>query len=85
MKQYESLLNEALELSKTFDIYPLAPFTNIPLKGSRGELDATRDQDTIFSWFEKEPLISLGISLKNSNVFVLDIDDHHETGKTVEE
>lgn len=82
---YESLLNEALKLAKTFKIYPLAPMTNIPLKGSRGELDATQDQQTILSWFESEPLISIGISLKDSNVLVLDIDDHHEDGEVIKE
>ncbi|MBT2731656.1 bifunctional DNA primase/polymerase [Carnobacterium sp. ISL-102] len=82
---YESLLIEALELSKTFKIYKLAPMTNIPLKGSRGELDATQDQQTILDWFEKDPLISIGISLKDSNVLVLDIDDHDETGEVIKE
>lgn len=85
MAEYESLLPDALELSKTFDVYPLAPFTNVPSKGSHGELDATKDHETIFSWFEAQPLISLGLYLKNTNVLAIDVDDHANDGAGIQE
>jgi hypothetical protein len=82
---YESILNEALELSKSFKIYPLAKFSNIPIKGSHGELGATQEQAEIVSWFETDPLISIGISLKDSNVLVIDVDDKDGTGNVLKE
>ncbi|MGY0400713.1 bifunctional DNA primase/polymerase [Carnobacterium jeotgali] len=85
MKEYESLLTDALELTKTFDVYCLAPFTNIPLRGSNGDLDATKDHEQIFEWFEKEPLSSLGLSLRKTNVLVIDVDDHQNDGAGVKE
>ncbi len=85
MKEYESLLTDALELSKTFDVYCLAPYTNIPLRGSNGDLDATKNHEQIFKWFEREPMSSLGLSLKEKNVLVIDVDDHKNDGAGIEE
>lgn len=85
MAEYESLLTDALELSKTFDVYCLAPFTNIPLRGSNGDLDATKDHEQIFEWFKKEPLCSLGLRLKETNVLVVDVDDHKHDGEGIKE
>lgn len=85
MKKYESLLTDALELTKTFNVYPLAPFTNIPFSGSNGDLNATKDHQLIVEWFEKEPLSSLGLRLKNTNVLVLDVDDHKKDGAGIKE
>lgn len=82
---YECILSEALEISKTFKIYPLAKFTNIPLKGTNGELGATQEQAEIVKWFERDPLISIGIALKGSNVLVVDIDDKDGTGEVLNE
>ncbi|MGX7395435.1 bifunctional DNA primase/polymerase [Carnobacterium mobile] len=85
MVAYESLLTDALKLTKTFDVYPLAPFTNIPFRGSNGDLNATKDHQLIVEWFEKEPLSSLGLRLKNTNVLVLDVDDHLNDGAGIKE
>lgn len=85
MAEYESLLTDALELSKTFDVYCLAPFTNIPLRGSNGDLDATKDHEQIFEWFKKEPMSSLGLRLKETNVLVIDVDDHKHDGEGIKE
>lgn len=67
----------ALKLQKDgFYIYPLAPNTKIPLKGSNGFNDATNDLETIQKWWNDEPNRNIGLMLKQHNLIVIDCDNH---------
>lgn len=67
----------ALKLQKDgFYIYPLAPNTKVPLKGSNGFNDATNDLDTIQKWWNDEPTRNIGLMLKQHSLIVIDCDRH---------
>lgn len=74
----ESLLITALSYAKAeFPVFPLSPFSKIPLKNTSGFKQATTDEEQIFEWFtEIEPLANVGIALVDTPYFVIDIDDH---------
>lgn len=74
----ESLLSEALGYAKQgFKVFPLSSLSKIPVKGSNGFKDATTVETTIVEWFtEIEPLGNIGISLQDTDWFVMDIDNH---------
>lgn len=76
----ESLLIEALGYAKLgLPVFPLAKLSKVPLKNSKGYLDATTDEANIFTFFsEIEPLANIGISLIDTNYFVIDCDNHQE-------
>ena len=70
-------LERALELQKDgFFIYPLAPNTKIPLKGSNGFNDATNALVTIQKWWSDEPTRNIALMLKQHNMIVIDCDRH---------
>lgn len=72
--------NTALELAKHgFKVFPLVPNTKRPIK-DQSYLTATNDPQTVAKWFDHEPNINLGLSLSDSNLIVLDIDNHAGTG-----
>ena len=54
-------------------VFPLTPGTKIPLKGSRGCLDATSDPDQINAWWTRTPEANIGIATGHL-VDVVDID-----------
>jgi hypothetical protein len=55
-------------------VFPIAPGTKIPLKGSHGELDGTTDLDTIDSWWRLVPDAGIAVALRFTPYFVLDVD-----------
>lgn len=69
---------EAFELiQQGYAVYLLAQGTNSPYKGSNGHLDATTDITVLTDMFVKYGANSnIAISLKNTNLIVLDIDRH---------
>lgn len=64
-----------------FKIFPLAPDSKVPLKGSHGHNDATDNEAILDEWFEIEPRRNIGIATgAGSNLTVLDIDIKHDAG-----
>lgn len=70
----------ALELAKhDYKVFPLVPNTKRPLK-DHSYLTASKDLQEISNWFDHEPNINLGLSLSDSSLIVVDIDNHAGTG-----
>lgn len=69
----------ALALARRgFAVFPLVPREKMPLKGGRGCLDATRDEDLIRRWWGNEPRSNIGLATgAPSGVFAIDIDPRH--------
>ena len=71
----EKLLKAALLYAyRGWYVFPLSPKTKIPLKGSAGFKDATRDPDVIRAWWTDSPLANIGLDCERSGVVVLDVD-----------
>ena len=67
----------ALSLArKGIEVYPVSNNSKVPLKGTRGYLDATRDERVINGWFEHIPRANLGMRLDTANLLVVDVDHH---------
>lgn len=60
------------------NIYPLAPGTKVPLKGSNGFNDATSNKETIQRWWNENANYNIGLNLKPHNLVVVDFDRHTE-------
>ena len=59
-------------------VFPLAPGTRIPMKGSHGYLDGTRDLDVVRAWWLASPTANIGIACgAASGIWVLDVDPRH--------
>src|SRR5947209_16879997 len=64
-----TLLKAALRYAaRGWAVFPLAPGTKVPLKGSNGVKDATKNTDQIRSWWTKNPDANIG------GCTVLDVD-----------
>ncbi|VDG18091.1 prophage Lp4 protein 7, DNA replication [Lactobacillus plantarum] [Lactiplantibacillus mudanjiangensis] len=75
-----AVLERALQLaSDGIAVFPFTPDSKVPLKNSRGYLDATTDQQTIAGWFEHVPRANLGMRLDASGLLVVDVDRHGKT------
>lgn len=72
-----SLLEQALKYAERgLRVFPLSPFSKIPLKGTNGSKDATCDKDIIKQWWTNTPQANIGLV---TDVFiVLDVDVHSE-------
>jgi len=56
-------------------VFPLAPGTSVPMKGSNGFYDATTDHDTIRAWWNATPNANIGIRTgEASGIWALDFD-----------
>src|SRR5262245_4099309 len=55
-----------------WSVFPLAPRTKEPLRGSHGFKDATTDPATIERWWQEHPDANIGLA--TTDVVVLDID-----------
>ncbi|MFD1440501.1 bifunctional DNA primase/polymerase [Lacticaseibacillus hegangensis] len=60
-----------------FAVYPLAPGTRTPLKGSHGYKDATTDPKQAEAWWGEHPDCNIGLGLDGMLVF--DIDMGHKS------
>jgi hypothetical protein len=79
------MVDHALELAaRGFAVFPLAPRSKVPIAGSRGCLDATRDPDRIVRMWQREPHANIGLATGGaSGVWVLDVDDRHDGAATM--
>lgn len=67
------LLKAAIELAnRGLSVFPLAPGTKIPCRGSAGFHDATTDTDQIRGWWTTGPLANVGV--RTSRLAVVDFD-----------
>lgn len=55
-------------------VFPLAPGSKVPLKGSHAELDGTTDLDRIDEWWGRMPDAGVACALRYTDWFVLDVD-----------
>ncbi len=65
-------------------VFPLAPGTKIPLRGTHGSRDASRDPDRVRAWWAKTPRANIGGATgARSGTWVLDVDAHHDGDKSL--
>ncbi len=65
-------------------IFPLAPGTKCPMKGSHGCHDATSDSDVARARWKKWPSANIGGATgSRSGFWVLDVDAHHDGDKSL--
>lgn len=63
------------DLPQGYALFPLSPGDKIPLKGSRGFKDASREPDTLLRWWTEHPDANIGLPTGSVNgLFVVDID-----------
>jgi hypothetical protein len=61
--QVNATLDAALELARAaYHVFPLAPGSKVPLRGSRGCNDATTDAGTIRRWWAQTPEANVGLA-----------------------
>jgi putative DNA primase/helicase len=75
-KQNKFLKAALYYASLGWPVFPLAPKSKHPLKGTRGFYDATTDPEQIQKWWRKVPNANIGIAT-GGTVVVLDIDPRH--------
>lgn len=71
------LLDAALEYAaKGWPVFPCAPGEKVPLRGSRGCLDATLDEAKIRAWWAAQPDANVAIATGGtiSGLYVVDVD-----------
>jgi len=73
----DNKLAAALEyVERGWAVFPLAPKSKIPLKGSKGFRDASKDFLEVRNWWKTNPAANIGIATgKISGLFVVDLDD----------
>ncbi len=65
-------------VARGWQVFPLAPRSKEPMKGSHGHLDATTDEATIREWWAKTPDANVGVATGAVSVIaVLDVDPRH--------
>ncbi len=71
-----ALLDHALRYAaRGWPVFPLAPRSKKPLKGTRGFLEATTDADQIRAWWDLHPDANIGVATGRAmGIFVIDID-----------
>ncbi len=63
-------------IKRGWAIFPLAPGSKIPLKGSKGFKDASKEHFKVRAWWKTNPAANVGIATgKISGLFVFDLDD----------
>ncbi len=60
-------------------VFPLAACTKIPMKGTHGCRDASRDPGRVRAWWAKTPRANIAAATgRRSGIWVLDVDTHHD-------
>ena len=57
-------------------VFPLAPMSKKPLKGSAGFLEASNDPEQVRRWWTAAPHANIGLACKASGLVVLDADHY---------
>ena len=60
--------------ARHWHVFPLAPGSKQPFKGSHGLLEATLDPSQIECWWQHEPRSNIGVATGPSGLAVLDVD-----------
>lgn len=63
-----------------FRVFPYAPGTRVPLKGSHPSEDATTNQEQAAKWWGKRPDYNVGLWLRHTHILMLDVDTGHTNG-----
>ena len=72
-------------VSQGYRLFPLTPGTKVPLKDSKGVIDATHEEHSITSWFTRHKGCNWGIAgghIYDSDEFIIFIDVDTKTGKS---
>lgn len=79
-KDKTSLIEAALGYAaRGWAVFPLAPGTKVPLKGSKGFRDATTDSNTIRQWWTQTPDANVAIATGQvSGLLVPDVDQGND-------
>lgn len=71
------MLDHALAHARDgWNVFPLAPGTKIPMRGSKGAHDGTQDEAQIRKWWTETPKAGIGANLGDDRV-VIDVDIQH--------
>jgi hypothetical protein len=71
--------------SRGWAVFPLAPRTKVPFKGSHGFKDATTDATMIRAWWMEHPDANIGIATGEvSNLTIIDIDPRNGGDATLD-
>ncbi len=69
---------------RALHVFPLSPGTKIPLRGTHGLRDASRDPDKVRAWWVKWPSANIAAATgRCSGIWVLDVDAHHDGDKSL--
>jgi hypothetical protein len=82
-----ALLEGALKLAKRhWLVFPLAPNSKVPLRGTHGFMEASCDELKIRYWWRQNPNANVGLRTGQSNrIVVLDIDPRHGGDASLDE
>jgi len=65
-------------------VFPLAPRSKVPLRGTHGHKDATSDRAVVDAWWRQHPAANVAIATgRKSGLWVLDIDPRHGGEETL--
>lgn len=82
MKEYAAMRRGWKLMNLGLKVYPLAPNTKKPLKGTHGWKSATDDQMEFHDYFydgqQKRPYLNIGVDLFHAGLMVLDVDVNHD-------
>ena len=71
--------------ARGWPVFPLAPRSKIPLKGSRGFKDATTDPAVIEKSWEEHPTANIGVATGPGSFVALDVDPRNDGPKTLQD
>lgn len=72
-----SLAGTAIALAdRGWHVFPLAPGSKKPAKGSAGQDDATCDVERVMQWWTDTPEANIGVHCRPSGLYVIDLDRH---------
>src|SRR5262245_51393792 len=76
MNPISALGRHALALAQRgFCVFPIVPLDKVPMAGSHGFKDATRDPQIIEAWWRARPDLNIGVATgAPSGIFVIDVD-----------
>lgn len=72
-----TLPGSAYEMAmRGWHVFPLAPGSKVPARGSAGQDDATCDVETVLEWWARRPDSNIGVHCRPSGLYVVDLDVH---------